>query len=282
MYYTFENIYFVIIIALLTLWLTIVTTKGSLTDNRFTTWYNRFTKRGWVAIFIGLFIAFVLTLQEINNRNISANKDTDLIREQNSRDSQITKGINFGVEKSTQELFRNLSIAFKKQGLQYDTIKKQVFKLQDSIKTTIINGEPPLIAVTNLEIIDSAHFKKTYKIDYNITSFNAASYDVDLVFDILAFTPNSKVLTIKKNINIFYKGQSINKDESLNNTMDIPKDSSFYSIYAFRLKGSVRKSDNTKILIDKFYLLKPRVKKNYFQLPVQIHEDYLREYLSKN
>ncbi len=282
MYETFENIYFVIVIALLTLWLTIVTTKGGLTDLRYTTWYNKFTKRGWIAISIGLAIAFVLALQEINNQNVSANKDNDLRIEQNSRASQITKGINSGVEKSTQKIFENLSIAFKKQGLQYDTIKMQVYKLRDSIKTTIINGEPPLIAVSNLQIIDSTYFKKTYKIDYKITSYNAASYDVDLVFDILAFTPNSNILTIKKNINIFYKGQSINKDESLSNTMDIPKDSSFYSIYAFRLKGSIRKSDNTKILIDKFYLLRPRVKKNYFQIPVQVHEDYLRVYLAKN
>lgn len=282
MYETFENIYFVIVIALLTLWLTIVTTKGGLTDLRYTAWYNKFTKSGWNAISIGLAIAIVLALQEINNQNVSANKDNDLTLEQNSRASQITKGINSGVEKSTQKIFENLSIAFKKQGLQYDTIKMQVYKLRDSIKTTIINGEPPLIAVTNLQIIDSTYFKKTYKIEYSITSYNAASYNVDLEFDILAFTPSSNVLTVKKNINIFYKGQSINKDQLLSNTIDIPKDSSFYSLYAFRLKGSIRKSDNTKILIDKFYLLRPRVKKNYFQLPVQVHENYLRAYLTKN
>lgn len=281
MNYTFENYVFSITIVVLTIWLTFVTSKGGLTDNRLKG-FKVLTKRGKRGIAIGVLIVIIMCLQEWNNKIVSDKIDDILRTEQQSRFNEVSKGINSGVEKSTQQLFENLSVAFKKQGLQYDTIKNQVLKLRDSIKTTIINGEPPLIAVTNLQIIDSTYFKKTYKIEYNITSYNAASYDVDLEFDILAFTPNSNVLTVKKNINIFYKGQSINKDQLLSNTIDIPKDSSFYSLYAFRLKGSIRKSDNTKILIDKFYLLKPRVKKNYFQLPVQVHENYLRAYLAKN
>lgn len=280
--FTIDNIYFVIIIALLTLWLTMVTTKGGLTDLRFTNWWKKLTKRGWIAISIGLGIAIVLGLQEINNRRISENKDNILTLEQDSRDSLITKGISTGVEKSTQKIFDNLSIAFKRQGLQYDTIKNQVFKLKDSIKTTIINGEPPLIALTDLQIKDSTYFKKTYNVQYTIVSHDAVSYNTNFMFDIFAFTPNGNILTIKKNINIFYKGQTISKEESLYNSLEIPKDTSFYSFYAFRLKGYYKKNDSTKIKIDKFYLLRPRTKKNYFQLPVQIHENSLRSYLLKN
>jgi hypothetical protein len=280
--FTVDNLYFVISIALLTLWLTMVTTKGGLTDLRFTNWWKKLTKRGWIAISIGLGIGIVLAFQEINNRRISENKDNILILEQNSRDSLITKGVSVGVESSTQKLFDNLSIAFKRQGLQYDTIKKQVFKLKDSIKTTIINGEPPLISLINLQIKDSIYFNKTYKVEYTIISHDAASFNTNFMFDIFAFTPNGNILTIRKNMNIFYKGQTISKEESLFNSLEIPKDTSFYSFYAFRLKGNYRKNDSTIIKIDKFYLLRPRTKNNYFQLPVQIHENTLRSYLSKN
>jgi hypothetical protein len=280
--FTVDNLYFVIVIALLTLWLTMVTTKGGLTDLRFTNWWKKLTKRGWIAISIGLGIGIVLALQEINNRRISDNKDNILILEQNSRDSLITKGISAGVESSTQKIFDNLSIAFKRQGLQYDTIKNQVFKLKDSIRTTIINGEPPLISLINLQIKDSIYFNKTYKVEYTIVSHDAASFNTNFMFDIFAFTPNGSILTIRKNMNIFYKGQTISKEESLFNSLEIPKDTSFYSFYAFRLKGNYRKNDSTIIKIDKFYLLRPRTKNNYFQLPVQIHENTLRSYLSKN
>lgn len=280
--FTIDNIYFVITIALLTLWLTMVTTKGGLTDLRFNNWWKKLTQRGWIALSIGIIIAIVLSLQEINNRKISENKDRILSLEQNSRDNLITSGINKGVESSTQKLFENLSIAFKRQGLQYDSIKNQVLKLKDSIKTTIINGAPPLIALTDLQIKDSTYFNKTYEVQYTIISHDAASFNTNFMFDIFAITPNSQILTIKRNINIFYKGQTISKEESLSNSLEIPKDTSFYSLYAFRLKGNYKKNDSTKIKIDKFYLLRPRTKKNYFQLPIQVHENSLRSYLLKN
>jgi hypothetical protein len=279
---TVDNIYFVIVIALLTLWLTMVTTKGGLTNLRFKRWWKKLTKRGWIAISIGLAIGIVLVLQEINNRRISENSANILALEQSSRDNFITEGISSGVESSTQKLFDKLSIAFKRQGLQYDTIRNQVFKLKDSIKTTVINGEPPLISLMNLQIIDSTYFRKIYKVEYTLVSHDAASFNTNFMFDIFAFTPNGNILTIGKNINIFYKGQTIPKEQLLFNSLEIPKDTSFYSLYAFRLKGNYKKNDSTIIKIDKFYLLRPRTKNNYFQLPVQIHENSLRSYLSKN
>ena len=164
MNYTFENYVFSITIVVLTIWLTFVTSKGGLTDNRLKG-FKVLTKRGKRGIAIGVLIVIIMCLQEWNNKIVSDKIDDILRTEQQSRFNEVSKGINSGVEKSTQQLFENLSVAFKKQGLQYDTIKNQVLKLRDSIKTTIINGEPPLIAVTNLQIIDSTYFKKTYKIE---------------------------------------------------------------------------------------------------------------------
>ncbi|HEU4789396.1 MAG TPA: hypothetical protein VFS71_06910 [Flavobacterium sp.] len=279
---TIENYYYVATIAILTFVLTMVTAKGGLTNNRYHRWWKKYTNRGWKAIALGFVIALVLLLQDINNRNISNQKDNELTTEQNTRDSKITKGINIGVKKETKNLFENLSLAFKKQGLQYDTIKNQVLKLRDSIRVTEINGEPPLININNLQIVDSTFFNKNYKVKYNITSYNAPSYKTHILMDIFAISPSGNIYTINKNISIFYNGQTIGMGEELSNTLLIAKDTSFYSFYAFRLKGIYYKHDNTKLNIDKFYLLRPRKKPSTFEIPVQVHETALRLYLKTN
>ncbi|WP_427872344.1 hypothetical protein [Flavobacterium sp. MMS24-S5] len=281
-FFTINSLFFVLIIAVLTFWLTMVTAKGGLTNNRFRSWWKKYTKRGWQAIAIGTLIGLVLTLQEVNNQRISKNNEFLLKKEQNSRDSVITIGISKGVDRSTEKLFNNLSIAFKKQGLQYDTIKNQVLKLKDSIRITQINNETPLISLTRLEIKDSTYFeRKTYKVEYDINSHDAKSLNIDLRFDIFAFIPNGDIRTIEKNYRVFYKGETIRKEEKQTNTLSIPKDNSYYLMYAFRLKGSYYSSDNKKIFIDKFYLLTPRKKTNYFGYPIQSHEDLLRAHLAK-
>lgn len=279
---TIENFYYVAIIAITTFCLTMVTAKGGLTDNRFR-WWKRYTYRGKQAIALGSLIAVILFFQDVNNSNISNTKDIELINAQNSRNKAITKGINDGVEKSTHKLFVNLSLAFKKQGLQYDTIKNQVFKLRDSIRVTEISRENPLITITNLQIKDSINFDKQYLIEYSIKSLEAQSLKVDLKFDIFAITQRINIVTIYKNIRILYKGQSIGKDFGLADILKVPKDNNLYSTYVFRLKGSYYSSSNQKILIDQFYLLKPQNKKeNAFTSASQVHEDFLRSYINNN
>ncbi|MCC9064841.1 hypothetical protein [Flavobacterium piscisymbiosum] len=274
-----ENYYYVAIIAFFTFVLTMITAKGSLTDHRYK-WYKwkRYTPRGKQAIGFGLLVALTLFLQDINNRNVSKDNDKKL----SDKETLRAKEIKAGVKNATDQLFDGLSLAFKKQGLQYDTIKNQVIKLKDSVKTTIINGEPPILSFSNLQIVDSSYFKKTYSVKFTLICKKADSYNTNITVDIFAVSPNSNIYTIKRNINILYRGQIIQTNEELSNTITIPKDTSFYSFYAFRLKGYYFKHDKTKIDIDNFYLLRPRQKLNYFQFPLQIHEDIFRSYLYKN
>ncbi len=276
--FTVDNMIFVILIAGVTFWLTMVTSKGGLTDNRHV-WYNRLTKRGRNACYIGFLIIIILACQEINNNRTSNNNKIDLKNEQDLRANKITQGVGSGVKIEVDKIFKGLSIAFKKQGLQYDSIKNQVTKLKDSVRVTNITKDTPLISLSNLEILDSLYFAKTYKVKYYITSSDAKSLNIDLKFDIFGITQNGEIRTIKRNIRIFYKGETIKEDETQFNNLEVPRDISYYYMYAFRLKGSYHSSYGKVFFIDKFYLLTPRVKSNSFTYPVQEHEDAFRAHL---
>lgn len=279
--FTVDNIYFIIAISLLTFWLTFVTAKGGLTNHTYTRqWWKRITNRGKIAGFILIALPIVLVLQEVNNQRISHNSNIDLRNAQDSSASLITQGVKNGVKIETDKLFENLSIAFKKQGLQYDTIKNQVFKLRDSIRITEINLETPLIYLSKLEIKDSINFDKQYLVEYTLTSLEAKSLNLDLKFDIYAFTKRSNILTINKNIRIFYKGKTMPKNSESRFTLNLPKDINLYKTYVFRLKGCYYSSNDRKIIIDEFYLLKPDEKsEKVFTSANQNHEDYLRSYI---
>lgn len=281
--FTIDNIYFIIAIAILTFWLTFVTAKGGLTNNSFTRqWWRRITNRGKIAAFILMFLPVVLIFQEVNNRRIAFNASIDLQNEQKLRDQKISKGINAGVSKETNKLFKALSEAFRKQGLQFDTIKNQVLKLRDSVKVTNNFGETPTLNLKSLKIIDSTTFGiKTYKIEFEIFSEDAKSLDIDIKFDIFAFTPDLQIRTLSRNIRPIYKGENIGKQSAKKNWFSVAKDDPYYDDYAIRLRGSYTSASKVTYYIDKFYLLKPRTKKDNFGTPSQIYEDLLRAHLVK-
>ncbi|WP_157498525.1 hypothetical protein [Flavobacterium sp. F52] len=256
-----------------------ITAKGSLTDHRYK-WYKwkRYTPRGKQAIGFGFLVALALFLQDINNRNISKENDKKLDQKEASR----TKEIKAGVKDATDQIFDGLSLAFKKQGLQYDTIKNQVLKLRDSVRVTNNYGETPLLTLKALKIIDSTTFGgKTYKIEYEIFSEDAKSLNIDVKFDVFAFTPNLEIRTLIRNFRPLYKGENIGKEKGLKNWLIVPKDDPYYDHYAFRLKGSYSSSTNVIHYIDKFFLIKPRLQKDYFGNPSQAYEDLLRANLIK-
>lgn len=146
--FTIDNIYFVAFIGILTFTLTIVTAKGGLTDERFRSFWKKWTKRGQKSLILGSLIIVTLILQECNTRNITHNNNIDLKNEQNARDTLVNKGI----EKATQRLFTNLSIALSKQGVKYDSIKNQILTLDSSIEKSKGSIVPPLMRVRNLEL----------------------------------------------------------------------------------------------------------------------------------
>lgn len=273
-----ENYYYVAFIAAFTFVLTMITAKGSLTDHRFK-WYKwkRYTSRGKQAIIFGLIVALALFFQDINNRNLSNINDLRLTAEQNSKNAEIKKG----VEKATDTLFYKLSLAFKKQGLQYDTIKNEVIKLRDSVRITNNYGASPVLYVEEIKIIDSINFDRNYKVYFKISSLEGSSYKINLSLDIFAMTHKSNFIKLGNITPIFFKGQTIEKDHYLSNELTISKDESIYNYYIFRLKGEYFNSDNKKKLIDNFYMLYPRKKNDYFKLPGQLYEDIFRSYVKK-
>jgi hypothetical protein len=144
------NIVFVITIGILTVWLTFLTTKGALTNNSFKGLFKKLTRRGRITAFVLILILTLLIGQEINNQNLSYNKDKTLINEQLKRDSLITVGINSGVDSVTNTLYDKLSIAFLKQNLKIDTLKNTVTDLSKSNKTiNIINDKDPTILINS-------------------------------------------------------------------------------------------------------------------------------------
>lgn len=179
--FTIDNIYFVAIIGVLTFVLTIVTAKGGLTDERFRSFWRKWTKRGQKSLLLGLLIIITLILQEYNTRNITHNNNIDLKNEQDIRDTLVSKGI----EMATQRLFTNLSVALSKQGVKYDSIKNQIISLDGSIEKSKGSIIPPLMRVRNLELEKTNTSLNRYKILYEIISDNAASYNANVKFDVL-------------------------------------------------------------------------------------------------
>jgi hypothetical protein len=271
-----ENYYYVAFIAALTFALTMITAKGSLTDHRFK-WYKwkRYTSRGKQAIIFGFIVALALFFQDINNRNISNKKDTELKAEQNSKNSQITAA----VRSNRQQLFNDLSVAFKNQGIQFVTIQNQIGTLKNLNKTS--NNIPPLLHVKNLELVDNLHKGNRYNFLYEIISDNAVSYNTNLLFDIYGFTWEGKIVALDFNQNALYKGQTVAKDLSVKGNLTIIVN---YNIttYAFRLKGNYKSSDGTKIPIDEFSLLQINNNKTSLELTSQYYETALREFIKEN
>lgn len=254
--FTVDNGYFILLIAITTLWLTMVTAKGGLSNHTYSRqWWKRVTPRGKLAWSIGVVLGIILLTQDFNNRNISDNKDIDLETEQNLRAGKITKGVNLGVKKETDKIFIGLSDAFRKQGLQYDSIKNEVLRLRDSIKpNTIVNGEPPSLGITSLQKIDSSYFKNNYTIKWKIACRQAVSYNTNISLDVFGYSKESNISYLA-NIQILAKGTKIGNNEEVSNTILVKRDPNLYSTYVFRLKGFSYKHDQTKIPIDEFYTL---------------------------
>ncbi len=136
---TIPNVVFVILIAILTAYLTFLTTKGGLTDNRFTNIWKKLTYRGWIVICILFLMLILLIAQEYNNQNINKRNVLILKKERDQKDSIITERVKGGVDLNRKKLFEDLSKAFAKQELRIDTVKKTLQILRDSVKTTVNN-----------------------------------------------------------------------------------------------------------------------------------------------
>ena len=210
MQWTVPNLFFVIAIGIFTAWLTFLTTKGSLTNNKFKGLFRRLTFRGRITVFVLLSITTLLLAQELNNQNMSNNKDRALKIEQNKRDSLITAGINQGVDSVSNELYQKLSIAFSKQNLKIDTLKNKIIDLSAADKTTnYITEKDPTILVSSEPSEWSGIYLLEDRYSITIESHGAGSTNFNIEFYVLIkfndgskkiekpllFVPSTKILT---------------------------------------------------------------------------------------
>lgn len=113
------NIFFIILTGLITAYLTFLTTKGKLTDNRSRKYWDRLTKRGKIVFALLFSLLVVLIAQEINNQIATDLNKTQLTLEQQNRDKLIKKG----VDSTSKQLYNDISKAFANQGIKFDSLK---------------------------------------------------------------------------------------------------------------------------------------------------------------
>ena len=181
------NITFIIVQGILTAYLTFLTAKGGLTDNRNSGHWRKLTKRGKYVFGILFLILVAFCLQEINNNVINDRKDSLLAKERYHRDREITEGIRTGVESSNKKIFDDLSIALKRRDIKLDSLEKIIFEIKDRSKL-IVNNYPqpdPILVMTikgNKQTIDSL-FTKSYEV--SLQSLKAGSSNFRIKGEIL-------------------------------------------------------------------------------------------------
>lgn len=257
---TFPNITFIILIGIFTVYSTFLTSKGGLTDNRYSSLNKKITQRGKIVLSILTIILFLLVFQEMNNQNINSNKDLQLQKERDLRDKLISDGIKSGVDSTTTRIFYNLSKSFAKQGFKIDSLKFNIEKIKDSIKPIInnYNQDDPVI------IIDTSGVKLKYiKNDFanyslRFDCLDAGASEITIITYLFTELPNGKYSLSKMN---FFPD---NFKFSKNSTWTTDFGSSIINpklIYIY-LKGNYKTIDDLKTYdIDNLYVFNPDKKR---------------------
>lgn len=245
MKFTIPTIFFIFLIGVTTILLTFLTSKGQLTNNnKHNKIWKKLTKRGWKVFFISLLMICLLITQEWNNQNINSNNQYSIDSIQLKRDDDIKKGIKKGVDSSNKKLFENLSFAFSKQNLKFDTINKSIIKLK-SLKATINNfsQDDPIINIESDGIIFNKRigFSNNYKI--SITSKNAGSTRHNIKSYFLVHFRDGAYSAGQTNL--FAKNLKIPKNDKWNTGITIDAYKPIATIYLF-LKGTYSSIDQTK------------------------------------
>lgn len=240
------NIVFVIFLAIATGYLTFLTAKGGLTDNRFSTFWKRITKRGRKVLYVLVMILILLVCQEWNSQNDSKRQNALIEKERNQRDSIITAGIKSGVDYNSKKLFEDISKAFAKQELTLDTVNKTIVKIRESKNkiVTIYNQPDPIIRIdTNgILIIRKKGSKSYYTIAFR--SYDAGATNIDaMAYIVFEYSSGEKGYISKRNF--FSKNFKITKDGAWSTGFDINSIQDISYIFVF-FKGLYTNLDGTK------------------------------------
>jgi hypothetical protein len=174
------NVLFIILISILTLCISFVSVKGTLSNLTHTKrWWKIITQRGWIAIGLTLAIIGLLIWQNNNSEKVSSHKDAELKKEREKSDSIISSK----VDSSRKVLFNDLSEALANQNMRLDTVKKSL----DIIKS--IKNEVPVIikepsSEFDLCIPDGFELKEvngvTYRFQIKYCNYYSTSKNIDI------------------------------------------------------------------------------------------------------
>ncbi|KKL95356.1 hypothetical protein LCGC14_1855400 [marine sediment metagenome] len=239
------NIIFVILIGISTAYLTFLTTKGGLTNNKFKGVWKRLTIRGKYVFFTLLSFLLILIGQELNTKALSNQKDLLLKKERLERDYTITAGIKKGVESTSKDLFEALSKAFAQQELSLDTLKNNIIVLKDSVKNTVNyynEADPVLIIDENGVFKEENHeLLNNYKIRFNSYDAGSTNFNINCLV-LLNFEDES--LSVAR-INFFPKNLRLYRQSSWISGFKFDNSKTAKSIY-FLLIGRYSTIDGAK------------------------------------
>lgn len=171
----------IIINGILALIVMLISSKGSLLDNRFKSWTKRFTKRGkWV---IGLsFGIIVFSVLQLIHKNVEENHNRrqDIINRRD-RDSIMTAKINEETRKNTKLYYDDFSQALLKYNMEFDAVKKTLEIIRKSPKIEP-REEEPIIAIPRdgFQIIKNEHNLNFYSLSFVVTNGSAIVHSIDV------------------------------------------------------------------------------------------------------
>ena len=241
------ELWFVCAVGILSLLSTIISSKGSLFDNRYK-WHKRLTKRGQLVSLIGLTIVILSIWQYVIIKNKDARKDALQLQQVKTSDSTISAEIKKGVDSNRHKLFNDLSEAFAKQNLKIDTITKKIEILRDSTKTVFMTTpkESPIIIV---RVDGMTHLKKkdTLTLTLSLISIQAPASLIKLNYLCeINYSDGSQSHTKESNL---LKGTILMpKDERMTHDFDIYTDKQVNYV-DIALLGTYRSTENKKELL---------------------------------
>jgi len=184
--------------------------------------------------------------QELNNQRSKDNKDFELKTEQKLRDSLITRGINSGVDSSTNRLFNKLSKAFADQNLKIDTLRNTIATVRDSAKTSITNNysqSDPVILIDSVGVIEKQKIDNNYIFGLRFLSIGAGSTNHEIYTTIFIEYKDGQWGLSKGNF--FPKNLKIPKNGNWVTGFTIHSVNEISKLY-FHITGSFTTLDGTK------------------------------------
>ncbi|WP_158798643.1 hypothetical protein [Pedobacter sp. L105] len=204
-----------------------------------------FAKKPFVRIISLIFLIVCLFTSSKIMADISSKEVNDEIEKRDS----LRKIQTYHLEKAITDKLTSM-------GYQYDSIKKELIRIKDSLKVapTIYFGEKPLLA-TGFTLDTSKNNVDVLNIEIRMAGANAKS--INILTSIAAIVHGSPVLLYNKH-KAFANGNSLGKELQQANSPFVINSSSMITHYLIYQKGSYTDMNNRSYVVDKISLVVKR------------------------